>query len=270
MCKKLGIAALLVAAGVFAYNKTDAGSYANALWERCRTKAVKQVSLDFEIERIRRDIDKLIPDMKKNLTVLAKEMVDVENLQADIAMTRENLAKQKVVLKEMKDAIQSDVSPVVFHSRVYRSEQLRERLARELATCQRCEETLKYKEQLLEAKEQSVEAAKEQLTTIRSKKQELEVQVAQLEADIKTLRVAQARSKVQIDDSRLAKVKQSIEALKNRMRVEQRESELVNTLVPEPFVTEQPKTKTTDQVLAEVDAYLNGAKPEANRVVERK
>ena len=33
MLKKIGIVALLVAAGAFAYNKTNAGSYIQTLWE---------------------------------------------------------------------------------------------------------------------------------------------------------------------------------------------------------------------------------------------
>jgi chromosome segregation ATPase len=271
MCKKLGIAALLIAAGVFAFKKTDAGSYVSTLWDQCKTTATKQVSLEFEIERIRKDIDKLIPDMKANLGTLAREMVAVETLRDDIASTRVNLEKQKVKLNEMKDALQSDVSPVVFNGRAYKADRLREMLVADLTACKRCEESVQYKEQLLEAKERAVDSAKEQLGTIRAQKQELEVQLAQLEAEIKTVRVAQARSKVQLDDSRLAKVKASIQDVRNRLKVEVREAELVGEFVPQEAPIVQPKVKTNDQVLAEVDAYLNGSAPKnGEKVAERR
>src|SRR5262249_52031820 len=166
--------------------------------------------------------------------------------------------KQKVALREMKEALQSDVSPVVFGNRVYRAENLRERLVRDLAACQRCEEALNHKEQLLEAKERSVDAAKETLATIRSQKQELEVQLAQLETEIKTLRIAQARSNIVLDDSRLARVKQSMSELQKRLRAETIELNLNGQFANEIEAVVEPKKKTSDEVLRDVEAYLNG------------
>jgi hypothetical protein len=270
MMKKIGIAALLVAVGVFAWNKTNAGSYIHTLWDKCKTKASKQVSLEFEVERIRKDIDRLIPDMKKNLGVLAQEMVAVENLREEIASTRVNLDKQKVRLREMKQALESDVTPVVFNGRTYTAPRLREVLVTDLASCQRVEEALNHKERLLEAKERAVESAKEQLATIRAQKQELEVQLAQLEAEIKTVRIAQAKSKIQLDDSRLAQVKNSLAEVRNRLRVEVRELELNGQFATEPTVAEEARVRTNDDVIRDVEAYLNGTTPKnGERVVGR-
>jgi chromosome segregation ATPase len=271
MFKKLGFAALILAAGAFVWTQTSAGSYLNTIWERCRNKVAKQVSLEFEVERIRKEIDRIIPDMRKNLGVLAQEMVAVENLREEIASTKVNLAKQKVALKEMRELIQSDVSPVVFNGRAYSADRLRGMLASDLSACQRCEESLKHKENLLEAKERAIDAAKEQLGTIRSQKQELETQLAQLEAEIKTLRVAQARSKIQVDDSKLAQVKGAINDVRNRLRVEVREIELGGQFVSETIIGEQ-RARTNDEILRDVDQYLNGTTPKnpADRVVDKR
>ena len=198
--------------------------------------------------------------MKKNLGVLAQEMVAVENLREEIAGTKVSLEKQKIRLKDMKEALESGVSTIAFNGRAYSSNRLREMLVTDLASCQRCEEALKHKESLLEAKERALDSAKEQLATIRSQKQELEVQLAQLEAEIKTLRVAQAKSKIQLDDSRLAQVKGSIAEVRNRLRAETHEAVLVGQFVNEDMV-EEPKVRTKDEVLRDVEAYLNGTAP---------
>ena len=105
--------------------------------------------------------------------------------------------------------------------------------------------------------EQAIEAAKEQLTTIRGQKENLELQLAQMETEIKTLRVAQARSHIQLDDSRLAKVKNDLDNLRNRIKVEVRTSELAGQFVNETTVT-VPSLKTKAEVIQEVEAYLNG------------
>lgn len=261
MIRKIGITALILAAGVFAWNRTNAGSYVQTLWEKCKSKATKQVSLEFEIDRIRKEIDRLIPDMKKNLGTLAQEMVAVENLREEIATTRVNLEKQKVALKGMKEALESDVTPVVFNRRTYTAPRLREMLVTNLSACQRCEDALTHKERLLEAKERAVESAKEQLATIRGQKQELEVQLAQLEAEIKTVRIAQAKSRIQMDDSRLAGVKSAIAEVRNRLRVEVREIELNGQFVAEPTVAEEARVRTNTDVIRDVEAYLNGNAP---------
>lgn len=271
MLKKLGITALLVAAGIFVASKTKAGSYVEALWDKCKSKAITQVSMDFEIERIRKDIDRLIPDMRKNLNVLAVEMVAVENLRDEIAKIRCEVDKHKINLRAMnetaREATNKNITPVVFNGSSYSLTRLQERLASDLASCKRCEESVKHKESLLEAKERAVDAAKEQLATIRAQKAELEVALAQLEAEIKTLRVAQAKSNIILDDSRLAQVKDSMNQLRNRLKVEVREAELVGAFVNETTVQEQRPVRSREEVVRDVDSYLNGT---GARVAEKK
>jgi hypothetical protein len=60
-----------------------------------RVSANKQVPVEFEIERIKGQVAKLVPDMKKNLGAIAEEMVAVENLREEIARTRVKLEDQK-------------------------------------------------------------------------------------------------------------------------------------------------------------------------------
>lgn len=256
MLKKIGIAALIVAAGLFVWNKTNLGSYGCAAWKKVKVNAVRQVPLEFEIDRLRNEVARLVPDMKKNLSVIAQEMVAVENLKDDIADTRTKLDKQRDKIRVMKDDLKSGITPIVYAGRAYRVERVRDMLEVDLGSCQRCEEALKHKEQLLEAKEKSLDAAREQLSSIKAQKQELEVHLAQLEAEVKTLRVAQTRSKIQVDDSRLAQIKGSLAEVRNRLKVEMRTTELTGDFVNDTIPAEK-KVRSSDDVIRDVEAYLS-------------
>ena len=70
---------------------------------------------------------------------------------------------------------------------------------------------------------------------MRDQKQDLEVQIAQLEADLKNVRLAQTRCKVQLDDSRLAEIKRSLADLRNRLKVEKTQAELEGEFANDPI-----------------------------------
>src|SRR3989442_645275 len=88
MFKKLLIVGAAVVAGVLILNMTVAGSYVSTAWKKVRAGACNKVPVEFEIERVRNEVSKLIPDMKDNIRAIAEEMVTVEKLRDDIASTR--------------------------------------------------------------------------------------------------------------------------------------------------------------------------------------
>jgi chromosome segregation ATPase len=244
-----------VAAGLFVWSKTNLGSYGCAAWKKVKVSAVNQVPLEFEIDRLRNEVTRLVPDMRKNLSVIAQEMVAVENLKEDIANTNANLDKQREKIRAMKENLKKGVTPIVYNGRSYRPDRVRDILTTELAACQRAEEAIKHKEQLLEAKEKSLDAAREQLESIKGQKQQLEVELARLEAEVKTLRVAQTRSKIQLDDSRLAQIKGSLAEVRNRLKAELYETDLAGRFNQDGDAVET-KAPSNDDVIRNVEAYL--------------
>src|SRR5947209_2699220 len=76
----------------------------------------------------------------------------------------------------------------------YTVERVRTKLAHDWDDYKRTEEAIASQKELLKAREVSLTAVQERLKELRSKKEELEVQVTQLEADLKNVRPAQSRS----------------------------------------------------------------------------
>lgn len=253
MLKKIAFATVAVAAGLFLLGQTRVASYGCTAWKKIRQETKKQVPIEFEIERLRHEVTQLVPDMKKNLSVIAEEIVAVQNLREDIDRMRASLDRQREQIRAMKDDLKSGTERVMFNGRLYSASLVREKLAGAVSAAQLADKEVTTKEQVLEAKERALDAAREQLASMRAQKQHLELEVAQLEADLKTVRLAQTRSKVQFDDSRLAHIKASLADLRTRLKVERTELDLAGEFADGAPVF---KAKTNEQVIKEAEAYL--------------
>jgi hypothetical protein len=107
---------------------------------------------------------------------------------------------------------------------------------------------LKAREAALGSQEQTRELVEQQLQEMLKQKEELGVAVAEMEAAIKLAKVEQLRSKHQNDGTRMAEIKQSMEALRKRVMI-QREKLNIDTKVNRSPVED----KSVEQILAEMD-----------------
>jgi peptidoglycan hydrolase CwlO-like protein len=260
------IGAAVVAVGLFALHASGLSSYPATAFSNIKKTLKKKVPLEFEIERLRTEVARLVPDMRKHLSSIAEEMAAVDSLKDEIVQTRTNLGKQKEKILAMTRALESGTATVSFNHRDYSASRIKEQLARDFESYQRCEAELHSREQLLEAREKSLDAAREQLTTMRTQKQDLEVQVAQLEAQLKTIRAAQSRNKFHFDDSNLARCKATLAELRNRLKVEQINSELEGQFANDTVPVET-KEKSARELTKEINGYFNSPKSDDGKVV---
>jgi len=269
MFRKIAIAALAVVAGLFILNTTYFGSYAKTAWKKAKTAANNQVPLEFKLETLRNEIAHLIPDMKKNISAIAEEIVAVDNLQRDVNDLRASLTTQKDKLRAMKEALQTGDTQVTFGGGTVTVDRLKSRLNREFNSCKQREKDLDIKEQMLAARQEKLQADREQLESMKSQKQQLELRVAQMEAEVRTLRTVQTKSKFQFDDSRLARIKNELNQLENQLKVERTATDLMSTWQPDGDIKVDSKAKSADQIIREVDEFLGDA-PKSKVAVEKR
>src|SRR5207253_794491 len=82
----------------------------------------------------------------------------------------------------------------------------------------------------------------------------LKVELAKLEAEIQTVRVAQTKSKVQIDDTDLAKIKEGVARVRDRIKVEQEKLALQAEFATGPIpVADRVEEK---DLLKDIDAHF--------------
>jgi predicted nucleic acid-binding Zn-ribbon protein len=265
MFKKLAITAGVVAVGLGVLHATGLSSYTSTAAAKVRSTFKKSVPLEFELDRLRHEVSQLVPEMKKNFSNIAEEMVAVENLEREIKIASANLKKQKDNLLTMTESAETGRT-IYIHNRPVSAEKVRARLDRDWANYKASEAELKSKEQLLEAKQSSLDATREKLGAIKGQKQQLEVEIAQLEAQLKTIRLSQARSKFHFDDSKLAHCKSILADIKNRLNVEMQQNLLENEFATDTITTEKQPTQPTSDLIREIRTQLGTSKDEVKSV----
>jgi superoxide dismutase len=255
MKKKIGILALIVLVGLFVCHRTNLGSYLATAWANVTQTAKRQVPLEFEIDRIRHEIAHLDDDMRAQLSPIAEEMATVKTLRRKVQVTRDSLKIQKASLLSMTRELESGGKYISSGDEEYSAEDVKAKLARDFASYQRCEAELKSQEQLLSAKEQSLKAVRDQLASMKTLKRDLEVQLAQLEAELKTVRLAQTKDKYQLDDSRLSDIKASLADIEHRLNVERAKTEL-NGQFASTMAPVRKKPRPTGELTAAVKKYF--------------
>jgi len=265
MMKKVGAVILGVVAAMWVLNCTRVGSYTCTAWKQLREEASKQVSVEFELKRLKNEVAQLEPDINKNRSIVAEEIVAVEKLREDVDGARTKLVKQKDEMRRIVAELKSGTEKIVYNGREFSADRVRERLDQDVDSAARAEKALKSKERVLEARERILEANKKKLQAMREEKDKLTEQIAVLEAEYKEVQVRQTQSRVQIDDSRLAEIKKSLEGLRTRVKVEKTELDLANNTDGG-----EEKAKTNTEVVRKAEQFLQGDKEETKVAAEDK
>jgi len=218
-------------------------SYCKTAWVHLTHKAQEQVPLEFELDRIRNEIARLDDDMRGYLSPIAEEMATVKELKRRVKDTRATLKNDKISLLAMAKDLEEGKEYITYGDEEFSVEDVRAKLDRDFASYQRREAELKSQEKLLAAKEKSLRTARLQLSKLKSLKRDLEVKLAQLEAEVKTVRLAQTQDTYQVDDSRLADIKSSLADIEHRLEVEKSVIELHGQMATDPIpVHKKPKS----------------------------
>jgi chromosome segregation ATPase len=253
MLRKIVIVGLAVGAGLFILHSTHLGSYARTAWSKARAAAKAQVPLEYQLETIRNEVADFMPEMRKQVSALAAEKMAVKRLRNDVTDLRASLTKQGSRIQAMKDDLQSGTVKTASFDRS--GERLRAKLERELAAYKRCGDEIKAKESLLEAKEKNFALEAEKLASMQSQKEQWEVQIAQMETELKMLRLAQAKSSFQLDDSKFAHIKEMLKDVEHQIGLQQTENEMWGAFTSDTVSLEK-KTKTDAQLIKEVEETL--------------
>jgi len=261
MVKKIAIAALGVVVACAFLSHTKFGSYVNTACDKVRNSANKAVPIEFEIARLRNEINQLTPDIKKNRSLQAEMMEAVESLRNEVATVRANIEQKKASMAKVTQDLENGETEFILHGRKFGRADVAARLTQDLESCKRAEEALKSKEQILDAKEQSLEKIRARIDSMKEQQGLLQAQLAQLETELASVRLAETRNKVEVDDSRLGTIKRDLADLAKRVKIEKNRAELEAQDNQEVFTTgNDTKTpQTVNDVTRAAREYLGGS-----------
>jgi hypothetical protein len=200
----------------------DVVSYVKTFGSSAREAIKSEVPIEFEIQRARDMVANLVPDIRQCMHVIAEEEVNVEHLSKEIARAENDLGKQKDEILALRRHVDSGRQVYQTSSRAYSCNEVKRDLSSRFERYKTAETTIASKRQILTAREQSVVAAREKLEGMLNEKRNLEVQLENLDARLKTVQAAQTASSVQLDDSQLSRAKKLIGELNKQLDVAQK------------------------------------------------
>ena len=262
--KDLIAAGGIVLASTILFGRNTLG-YLRTSWGYVHDSVQNSVPVGFEIDHARQMIQDLGPEVRKNMHVIAKEEVEVQRLDEQIANLEKKLAKDKEDVLRLKTDLAAEKATYQYGDRSYTAAEVKTDLANRFDRYKTSEATLASLKQVHDARVKGLAAARQQLDGMLAQKRQLQVEVENLEARNQMVAAAATTSNYQFDDSQLGHVKELVQNLKTRIQVSE-------TLVKSEteMQGEIPLDKATpSNIVDQVGDYF-GPKADKVAVVEKK
>jgi hypothetical protein len=248
---------LLFGRGAFSYVRTSVGCVADSVQN--------SVPIEFQIERARTMIKDLVPEVRKNMHVIAKEEVEVQRLDEQITGAEENLAREKEQMLRLKTDLGGGKKVFQYGPRSYTADEVKTDLANRFDRYKTNDATLASLKEIRIARQRSLAAAQQKLEGMLASRRQLQVEVENLEARTQMIAAAQSTSNYQFDESQLGQVKELVSNLRTRLQVAEK---LVNAEVN--FQGEIPLDKATPaNIVEQVGEYFSDRAPDAKSVAKK-
>jgi hypothetical protein len=232
----------------------DAASYVFTSVGWVKDSVKSQVPIEFEIERARRMVKNLVPDIRKNMHVIAQEEVEIERLDKQIVKTASTMDRDKSEIMKLKSDLATPQPVYNYGGRGYTVQQVKVDLANRFERYKTHDATLASLREIQTARRKSLDAARQKLEGMLDARRKLEVDVENLEAQFKVVEVAQTLSEHNIDDSQLGRVKDLIADVRARLNVAER---MANTQVNFDGEIPVSSPQSNENIVDQVTEYFN-------------
>ena len=249
MIKKLVIVGLVATAAFVGLRHSKFFRYAKQELSDVHDWVEDQVPVEKKIEQMRKDVANLDRDVESVKDALAREIVEVRELTTDVGKLRASVETEHKGLVKRGEEIR-DASEYVAYGRSKVSvAEAKELLKRDVGTHLKRKQQLESLEKTLANRERIKETLEKQLDSMLKQKQELKAEIDAVEAEYKALQLQQMESKYQNDDTRLARVKESLNGLRKKLDIEREKLQLAPRVYDEP-ATESVSGQSIDEILA--------------------
>jgi len=198
---------------------TNAMSYLTTSYERVAESVEDSVPLEFQIDRARKMVRDLEPEIRRSMHVIAKEEVEVDELDQRINLGETKSEQDKSEIMQLQADLRTGKSVFRYAGHQYTSGEVKQDLARRFARFKTSDATLGSLSDMRDARQRNLDAARQKLAAMMSAQRQLGVEVENLEAKLKLVEVAQASSDFQFDDSQLARAKQLMTDIRTKLDV---------------------------------------------------
>jgi len=261
MFKKLLLVAVIGVAAFAAIKGTKFFGLLKQEAESVSTWIDDKIPVEKEIGRLKKEVSALEKDRHNVADLLAKEIVEVRYLREGTDELRTAVANEDDRLRAKAEEIKTATERVKYGRSMIPVTEAKDLLKADVARHLARKNSLDVQERTLAARERNKEYLEKQLDTLQRQKNELIVQIEQIESEFKALQLAQMESKYQTDSTRLAGIKDSLRDLKKKLEVEREKLKLA------PRVMEETgSSSTSSQSVDDIIAPLDGGKKADKKV----
>jgi hypothetical protein len=217
--------------------------------------AVKDnVPVDFQIGRVRDLLDDSIPEMQKNIRLMAEQEVDIASLKTDISESRQSLEDERHRLARLRDALGTSQTSFTFGDLTYTRTQLTDELAQSFDCYKQAESALEQKAQLLDTRQKALAEETVALERANAERAALQSQVDALEGRYHLEQATASGTDLSIDSSKLAQAQQAVTDLRRQLDISEQ------VLATEAKFTRPIQIDVVDEkeLLSQVDSQLSG------------
>lgn len=253
--KSLAAVAAVAVVGACVFG-TDFFSYVRTFGSNAREAVKAQISTDFELDRIRNEVDNLMPEVHRHMTIVAEQSVDVKDMERELADKEASLTRQKDAILALREDLDTGLDHFTYRAVSYTRSEVESDLASRFDSYRVSEESVKRDRQILAAQRDTLRANQKKLDAMLARKEELKVKVAQLEARQKQIQAAEAVHSIEIDDSQLAHVENMIKELNHALDVRESMLETEGHVLGRIPVEEDGAAVESSDIASEIDAHF--------------
>jgi chromosome segregation ATPase len=230
-----------------------------------RQSAKDSVPVEFEISRARQELQDLTPAIETCTEEVARAEVRVERMEQEIVAERTQLDREGRKLVALRQHL-DEARPVPVTGLTYSRAEILKDLGHRLDCYKDGRKILAEKDETLRLRKQAVQSAREKLENMKAARQVLLTKIEGIEAKLRQIEASQAASAISFDDSALARVKQTVAELEQRVEVKDRVNAQKASLSERALAVELDQGR---DVAREIDAEF-GAPAEETRTPQEK
>jgi hypothetical protein len=240
----------------------DAVSYVRTSAGWVKDSVSESVPIEFQIERARKLIDDLEPEVRRNKHLIVREEVALEALARQVQRIEDKQVQEKTNLLRMQTEVSRGTPQIVFAGHTYAVDHVKRDMEYRFSRYKTNDETLFNQRRVVNARQHSLESARTELEQMMASRNQLMAEVEKLEARQKMVTVAQTSSEFDLDSSVLARANQLIRDVETRLDVTERMLSSEVSFVEE-IRLDEPET---EDISARVAEYFGSANPEVESI----
>ncbi len=219
MLKKLVVGSVATALAAGFIFGSDVFSYIRTLGTNVREAVHAEIEPEFKLDVIRGEVNNLMPEIRRHMTVVAEQSVDVKDMARAIAEKEQAINSQKEAILALRRDLDSGRDSFVYRAVSYSRNQVEADLADRFDAFRVAEASLERDRKILVAQQDMLKQNQIILDQMLETKQDLVVELTQLEARLKQVQATEAIHSIEVDDSKLNRVQQMIREMNRDLDV---------------------------------------------------